>query len=432
MATAYVVAAVLQRAAPFVLLLLMARSVSVETFGEFSVLTAIFTLTVAVAGFGLESAAFRGVFAARGRREQREFYSALSKLSVGGPAVVAGAAVLFGLAMGGESFGIPAKVLVATIVGGALFAAGTTLPLAKMRAEESVRQYIVCTISPALLQVAVKILLCLGLEMGAWGWALGDLVAGAFVFMLTARHQVPFLLAKQFDWDVTSRILRLGLPLLPHTVSSWVLNLSDRLLVASFVGISAAGQYGLASQLASVGMLLATEVNRSLTPEYGKAIHGGQSEEQRLSRIVRFQRLVSIAVFAVTAIFGAFFILLIAPQAYEPALGWVVVLCAGYLMQAWYYPPMNILSITQGRTGRMPFITVTSACVNVGANLLLIERFGAVVCAYTTVAGYMTMLVLTSIYAGRHPVLRWGAAAAVSGVLGVVALVGLGTAIVVR
>lgn len=406
-ASVFVATAVIQKAAPFLLMLVLARRIPVATFGQIGVLSSIFILTIAIGGLGLESAAFRGVFTSRTSEDVAEYYANLTKVSFVGPVVIALVASAFLLTTSLPLAGIPPRDVVLVVVGACMFAAATTAPLARLRAEGNVRWYVVCFLVPTVVQVTTKLVLCVGFDLGTEGWAFGDIAAGTTALMLTLPRQVRDLVAWPPSAHVIGGVLRLGTPLLPHVVSSWVLSLSDRLLIAGLVGVTAAGQYGLVAQLASVGTILATELNRALAPEYGRVISGSDGAEARLARIVRVQRLLSVPIFVGTALAALFFVLVLAPDEYHHGVGWALVLCAGLMLYSWYYPPMNCLSIIEGKTVRMPFITASAAVLNVVVNLVLLGEFGPVVAAYSTVLGYALLFLLTSLYAGRRPALHW-------------------------
>jgi O-antigen/teichoic acid export membrane protein len=406
-ASIFVGAAIVQRAAPFLLLLVLAGAVPVETYGQFGVLTSLFTLVVAFAGLGLEAAAFRGSFAHTDPHAETDYFSALAKIALGGPLLLVIPTVVVVCLVGGHLFGIGAATFASVIAGSALYAAATTVPLARLRAQGRVRAYVICAVAPTLLQCLTKFVCCVVLDLGPAGWAVGDLVAGVFALCLTLPVQYRDLVRWPVSGADTVATLRLSLPLLPHVMSSWVLNLSDRILVAGIAGVTAAGQYALVAQLASVGMIVTTELNRALAPAYGQAIAATESATRRLARLVDAQRMASVGIYVLTALGSWAFIQLVAPPAYRAGGGWALVLCSGLLIYSFYYPPMNVLSIIEGRTSLVPLITGSAAAANVLLNLALLGRYGAAAAAYSTVAGYTLLFALSSAYAGRNVLLSW-------------------------
>ena len=85
--------------------------------------------------------------------------------------------------------------------------------------------------------------------------------------------------------------------MIPHLLSGWGLNLSDRLVIAAYLGLAVAGVYSFGYQIASIGMVLTTEINRALLPRYGRAITN-KSERGALLRVITLQRLSTFLICA--------------------------------------------------------------------------------------------------------------------------------------
>jgi O-antigen/teichoic acid export membrane protein len=96
-----------------------------------------------------------------------------------------------------------------------------------------------------------------------------------------------------------------------------------------------------------------------------------------------------------------------------------------------------------GRTGRVWIITVAAAALNIGLNLVLVPRIGAIAAALNTVIGYAALLVGVFVYMRLvcDPPLRfeWTRLAYATGVVLLASLVGLtigldqpGLALIVR
>ena len=79
---------------------------------------------------------------------------------------------------------------------------------------------------------------------------------------------------------------------------------------------------------------------------------------------------------------------------------WVV---GGYVCAGLYLIPTNLL-FWRRQTRVIPLVTLAAASVNVGLNLWLVPRYGAIAAAWSTLAAYAVLLVLTWRTAERlHP-----------------------------
>jgi UDP-glucose 6-dehydrogenase len=62
----------------------------------------------------------------------------------------------------------------------------------------------------------------------------------------------------------------LNLPLIPHYLSNYILNQSDRVMIGRMVGNSQAAYYSVAYTISTVMVLITNAINSSLTPSVGR------------------------------------------------------------------------------------------------------------------------------------------------------------------
>lgn len=401
----YIGAAAVQRGAPFILLLVLAALVPVSEFGQFAVLAAIYGLLTSAATFGMENVAFRGFFTHDSKPSTDRFYSTLVKLTVGGPIGLA-ALIAATLALTSEEpLNVAVGSVITTVVGGCLYAAGSTVPLAMLRARERVVTYVGVVLPPALVVAGVKFLLCGVFGYGAFGWALGDLIGGITALTIAFPLQYRFLLGRVVSRSDLREALRIGLPLLPHVLSGWTLNLSDRLVIAGLLGTAAAGKFAFAAQVALIVTVLAVEVNRGVLPLYGRVLQ--DSKVDRLRRVVETQRILTLAIATLVAVGGTAAVATFAPSGYRESAQWIPVLTLASVFYCLYLVPMNYLSVIAGRTARMALITTSAAGVNILINVMLLPILGVGIAAYSTLVSYLLLLALTTSYAGRYGGTAW-------------------------
>ncbi len=400
----YIGVAAVQRGAPFLLLLALAIFVPVESFGQFAVLASIYGLLTSAATFGMESVAFRGFFI-HSLDSRNCFYSTLAKLTFVGPLAL-GALIATALSVSAEKpLNVPVEDIVMTVLGGCLFAAGSTIPLALLRAEERVTRYVGVVLPPAILMAGIKFILCGVFSYGALGWAIGDLIGGLVMLVIALPYQYRFVFSWQTSWSDLRESLRIGLPLLPHVLSGWTLNLSDRLLIAGLLGAAAAGEFAFAAQIAMVITVLSVEINRGVLPVYGRAAQDAGCK--RLRHVVEIQRTLAFALGSVVAVAGTTAVAFLAPTDYRESAQWIPVLALASCCYCLYLIPMNYLSVIAGRTTRMALITTSTAAVNVVINILLLPALGIGVAAYSTFISYLALAVLTTAYAGNYAGIAW-------------------------
>src|SRR5205814_134402 len=132
---------------------------------------------------------------------------------------------------------------------------------------------------------------------------------------------------------VLRHCLVFGLPLVPHNIAHWVLNLSDRLVIQPFVTAAALGLYALAFQVAQIVQLAGISINDALMP----FLLNRASDPQAPSVFYRVSRFFTFGIGALTIIVTAAavpLVRLLAPPAYASAAALVAPMAVGYFFLA--------------------------------------------------------------------------------------------------
>ena len=164
----YAFAAVLQRAGPLLLLPLFARILEPGEFGQIGVILTLSSAVATVAGFGLETAVFRG-YAQRkdDPGAAASFVNSAGAFGVIAPTIVALAIAGMTAPIATQVFGVPLLPYVVGVAAAALTASAAAVPLAVLRAEENLRLYLQLTWIQIALSTSLLILFVVGFNGGS-------------------------------------------------------------------------------------------------------------------------------------------------------------------------------------------------------------------------------------------------------------------------
>ena len=205
--------------------------------------------------------------------------------------------------------------------------------------------------------------------------------------------------------------LRFSLPMILAALAYVGYQSADRLYVALWGGVAAAGRYEAAYRLA----LLVNTVNlvtlKSFTPLFYSAYARGDREEAgKLLRRTSLQAGAWIGLLVVLLPFVAVYTPILA-ESYRTSpdiLLSIPILAAGLgclgISLLWQAP-----LLARGKTKTVSAIAVTSALVNLGADALLIPRLGEVGAAWGTLIAFAFMLAVTMtvVWQARGAGRRW-------------------------
>lgn len=258
----------------------------------------------------------------------------------------------------------------------------------------------------AVVGVGLSVLLVVLAELQWQGRMLAiaatSLLGTAIALQWMARQ--GFLRGHAFDGKALRSAARFGAGLVPHDLGNQALRAADRLVVVGLAGLPAAGQYAVASQVASVMLVLLAAFNRAWAPY----VFSQLKDEQPGTReaIVRKSWLVIGGATVFFAVFNA-----AVPLAYDlfidarfhASMDSVVWLTLGYLFTAVYMTYIDYIFYVR-KTHVLSAITMFNLGCNLLLNWLLVGRYGAVGAAYAFAATMFVVMLLAFVLSNRlHP-----------------------------
>lgn len=239
---------------------------------------------------------------------------------------------------------------------------------------------------------------------GVAGYMFGGLVGAASVSLFFAATLWKRRTGFYFEGALVSDAVRYGLPLIPQALAAWTLNLSDRVMLERFSGLSQAGLYNLAANFGIVISMVAISINQAVLPRYLQQAKGDfESREARAKglRQVVIQGFVVLAgIFIMAATGGPMVLGWMVNERYLDALPLLVPILGGcffFGMGQFLMLPL----LYEKKTKSVASVAVIGALVNIGLNLYFIPRYGAIAAAYTTLASYVLTCLLAYSFARR-------------------------------
>jgi O-antigen/teichoic acid export membrane protein len=392
----YALAAASQRLGIFVLLPFVTRVMSPDSYGDLSILLALSSGFAALFNFGLEPPMFRAFIEFESdHRGKRHYVGSVWRFLIAAP-------VLLALTVGGIVWAIGGVGRIdgfdifLAILGAALFVAATGVPLALLRAEQRLRDYLLLALANTLVTPTLIFALVIVSNEEATGWLLAVVISNLSTLGL-ALFVVPWTSEGKARGTFRSVVTE-GMPLMPHFLAQWSLNLADRLVLAGIVSASLLGVYSLAANLAIPILVFVQAVNQGFMPSYARA---GVDPSRRHD--LRSTVCLQIGIVTATAVAGIVLaaptVALVSPSSYHgaaPLLAWLIL---GFFFLGLYYIPMNGATLGAKR-GKFAWVaTVISAAVNIGLIIVLVPIAGIEYAAVASAAGYLVLLAGIALYA---------------------------------
>ena len=263
---------------------------------------------------------------------------------------------------------------------------------------------ILCT----ALVVVLNILLLAVFRMGITGYILSNIIAdGVTALVLFAALRLwRYLNPQALRRSLAGSMFRYCLPLIPATVCSWVINISDRYFISYLIGSDVSGQYAVAGK---VSMALLT-VSGIFTDAWQLSIVSNRPREEKGQFFSNVFSVFEAGVLSAAAVLIAAAPLIIR------------LLAAPGYFTAWHYVPLLVLGAavaslgsffssvytSEMRTSATFMTTLLGAAVNLAGNALLIPRWGAMGAAAATLLSYLLILIFRAAHSHRLLPFRWG------------------------
>ncbi len=408
----YMLASMINKALPFLLLPVLTHYLSPEEYGTLSLYQVIISFFIPIIGMSMQANITRHFFSESKSEVARLIFNLCLILASTFTIVM----VLFSLVI----FLFPSLFEISTfwLYTIPIIAAMMMLNefnLTVLRNQGRAKLYGSFEIANTAINLFITLILVvyvgLGWEGRAFGVFLAPVIIGAVGLLRLYRAH---FVVHDFNKKTINEALRISIPLVPHSLSMIIIALSDRIFLDQMLGKEAVGIYTVGYQFGMIVAISTDSFNKVWSPwMYNQLAH--ITERMRL-RIVQFTYLydVGVVIFAVFVTYISYFLIkLMTTEAYYGAQQFVIWVALGYALRGMYMMRFPYL-VHVGKTNFLAVLTTFSAIVNLGANYILISRNGILGAAQATLLAFLIQLIGVWWYANKIYPMPWRSPALVS------------------
>ncbi len=386
-AIAYATGSVVGGISRAILLPIIARRLSIEEYGVFSLLLAAVNLLHLVFEMGLVTALIRFHHERDDAEERRRLRTAAFLFMPAFDVLLAAPFLLARDHVSQLLFGNAGQgALLALAVGIAFFAAQFQLFLGHLRAEDRSRQFAILMAAKGAVSLTLTLWLVIGRDLGIPGFLIGNLAGPAVVaLVMIPRHLAIVGLRLGGAQARLGRMLRFGVPLVPSALGLWLLTHLDVWLLRILAGLDAVGIYSFASEICLPIALLLTSLHLAWPSfAFARARRPGGPEE--LAKVFRHLFVGLVGGALAVALLRREIVGLIGTAAWADSQVVIPLLALATCLYAASQIFGTGLQVA-GDTRRLPLLVFSAGVVNAGLNLLLIpvwRESGAAVATVVT------------------------------------------------
>ena len=188
-------------------------------------------------------------------------------------------------------------------------------------------------------------------------------------------------------------ILIVNTPMIFHALSKCILDISDRLMISSYIGIKEAGIYGTVYSISTVIMIIWSAVNIAIIPYLFSKMNVINENLQLLQKSVKSILLVCCLLSIILNFILPELVVIFTASEYENAIDIIPLIVSSCFITCIYSMLGNILLYNK-KTYSIMIATGFGAIVNIFLNWVLIPKFGYKVASYTTLISYIILTLL--------------------------------------
>lgn len=254
-------------------------------------------------------------------------------------------------------------------------------PLAQniLRVKNRPEGFAAIELSVALINFVVTVALVIGIGMAWEGRILAVLAANVCLSLLAAAWLLRTrVLAFVWQFREIVAAFQFGAGVVPHELASQAMRLADRLLIVTMIGQSAAGEYAVATQIASVMLVMLSALNSAWTPFVFSSLKKGTESDTKALVLKTYMVHGGLVAFCIAFnLLVPFMYDVLVAKEFHGSMDYVVWISIGFLFNGVQLTFVDYIYF-QKRTAILAAVTSVSALANLTLAWLLIGRAGPI------------------------------------------------------
>lgn len=371
----------------FFLLPLYTAILSTEEYGTFDLLVTYSTLLLPLVNWQLDQGLFRFMLDHRGNKEEQgKLFSTLLLSST------VQCAIYIILFICIEPF---LKIENAYfLLGYVVLHVYTALFLQFVRGLGYSVKYTIASFISASATTVLNVITLVGLRMGLQGLFMSTLTAQllTLLYLVFSSRCWEYFYLKNIQLGVFKRVSTYSIPLIPNNLAWWVVNASDRTIIAHFLGTAANGIYSVANKFPNVFINFYNILNLSWTETVSLHYDDEDRDEFLTETMTSLFKLFAAACFGIVACMPFVFPIMVNSK-YQAAYNQILILMYAMLFRV-LVGLYSCVYVAQKNAKKIAYTSVSAAVINVVVDLLLINRIQVFAASVSTLVAFLSMFLV--------------------------------------
>lgn len=253
--------------------------------------------------------------------------------------------------------------------------------------------YAIGSIISGSCTIVFNLCFLLVLKMGAPAMLLSSALANLMctLFLFVREKHYKNISVKYIDKKIVGEMLKYSLPLVPNGIVWWIINASDRTVIAIFLGTSANGVYAVANKFSGMFINIYNIFNLSWTESAAVHINDNDRDTFFSDTINSILQLFSSAAIGIIAVMPFVFPFFVDAQ-FQESYNYIPLLLLGTLFNV-FVGLISTVYIAKKLTKKIAQTSFWAGIINIVTNVLMVNYIGIYASVISTIIAFATMAI---------------------------------------
>ena len=255
------------------------------------------------------------------------------------------------------------------------------------------KKYAISCIINAFLMTILSLIFLVIFQLQIYGLLFAIIVAQLIVdiYLLISIKFKYYIATNDIDKKYMKELVKYSVPLIPNSLSWWIVNVSDRLIISLFLGIESSAVYAISNKIPSVYSLFYNAFNLSWQENASiNYSHGNVDEYYSIIFDNLFKFLLSGLTLLISILPFVFKILV--SNEYSLAYYQMPILCVSLLFSS-VATFFGGIYVAKKDTKKLGISTIIAAAINILINICLIRYIGLYAASISTLLSYIIICI---------------------------------------
>lgn len=258
---------------------------------------------------------------------------------------------------------------------------------------ESVK-YTVASFISATTTTILNVIALVILKMGLQGLFVSTLSAQivTLIYLIFASKCWEYISPKNIHLSIFKSVGTYSIPLIPNNLAWWVVNASDRTIIAHFLTTAANGIYSVANKFPNVFISFYNILNLSWT-ETVSLHYGDEDRDEFLTEtMTSLFKLFAAACFGIVACMPFVFPIMVNLK-YSAAYNQILILMYAMLFRV-LVGLYSCVYVAQKNAKKIAYTSISAAIINIAVDLILINKIQVFAASLSTLIAFLSMFIV--------------------------------------